>query len=255
MTDFIGKMIVRNFSFPFSNWLYNRRNIYSHYKKAKISDYLSPEKLEKIQLRELKNILSYAFHWIPYYQEKFHKIGLVVEDVKRITDLKNIPPLTRQDVIDNYLQMVDIRFVNSINAVEKSNRKPGEPILFARFKKNKLIKNTSSGSTGYPTTFFEDGSVTALNWANELRLKKWFGMNPGEKEARLVRASVGFMSSDKVVQMRKLLWNQLLLPGVNLQENDYKVIYQQLKMFQPKVIWGFSIPNNIANYEKVAHDT
>ena len=129
---------------------------------------------------------------------------------------------------------------NSALKADNSKEVPGEPIFFAKFKKNKLIRNTSSGSTGYPTTFYEDGSVTAMNWSHELRLKKWYGIDPGEREARLVRMSTDYMPNSKIIKMRKLLWNQLLLPGVNLKEKDYKIIYEQIVKFQPKVLWGFT---------------
>ena len=49
--------------------------------------------------------------------------------------------------------------------------------------------NTSSGSTGAPTVFYEDGTQTGLNWANELRIKSWFGVEPGSKEVRFLRSS------------------------------------------------------------------
>jgi len=249
MFERLKKNIVGNITFPMTNWLYNRRNVNKNYKKMIKSEYYSQERLQNIQFEKLKKILTYANQFVPFYQKRFKEVGFEVNDLKTFDDLKKIPCLTRQDVIDNHNDMVDIRLINFIKAAENSSRGPAEPILFARFKKDRLIRNTSSGSTGYPTTFYEDGSVTGMNWAEELRFKKWYGINPGEKEARLVRFSTDYMPCDKKIRFRKILWNQLLLPGVNLQEKDYDYICKQLVEFKPKVLWGFtSALTGVANY-------
>ena len=40
--------------------------------------------------------------------------------------------------------------------------------------------------------------------------------------------------------MRKQLWHQLILPGVNLAEDDYARSLRQLEEFQPRILWGFT---------------
>ncbi len=110
----------------------------------------------------------------------------------------------------------------------------------ARIKKHKLVRNTSSGSTGAPTVFYEDGSQTAVNWVHELRLRNWFGIKPGAPEARMVRVSDEFVSGNRTNQIRKLLWNQLILPGINLAEEQYAYAAEQLATFKPTVMWGFT---------------
>jgi len=136
--------------------------------------------------------------------------------------------------------MVDSTLTDAVAAADRSKRGPGEPIPFAPFRRYRLVRNTSSGSTGAPTVFYEDGSRTALNWALEMRLKNWFDVQPGAREARMVRLSTDYMPASKTIRLRNRLWNQLIIPGVNLTDADYAICVQKLDNFRPKVLWGFT---------------
>ncbi len=226
--------------FPFSSLLYNRRAILRNYQEVTRSEFYPEEVLREIQFTRLKALLEFARDYIPFYRERFKQIGFDLRDLREIEDLKHIPPLSRQEVIDFHGEMVDHRCKASIAPANESARYPGTPIPFALLRKHKLVRNTSSGSTGAPTVFYEDGSRTALNWVHELRLKSWYGIPPGAREARMVRISTDYMPKSGVVRFRKSLWNQLLLPGVNLADKDYAVCLEAVKKFRPRVLWGFT---------------
>lgn len=228
------------FFFPLLNYLANRKTTLQDYKNLLKADTYSKETLQAIQLTRLRNVIDYSAKWVPYYRELFKKIGLSSHDIRRPEDIKSIPPLTRQDVIDRHREMVDVRLESSIEVAEKSTRGVGAPIPFAIFRKHKLIRNSSSGSTGAPTIFYEDGSITSLNWSQELRLKSWYGINPGAKEARMARVSTDYLPGSKAVMLRKILWRQLMLPGVNLADKDYALCFKSIIEFRPKVLWGFT---------------
>jgi phenylacetate-CoA ligase len=177
---------------------------------------------------------------VPWYKRHFKKIGLDPGDIRSLEDLKRIPPLTRQEVVDHYRQMVDTRQRNSVARAERSRRDAGAPIPFARLRRHRLVRNSSSGSTGVPTVFFEDGAITALNWALELRHKHWYGVEEGAREARLVRLSTTFADRSLGNRWRRHLWHQLILPGANLRDADYEFCRSQLEQFEPGVLWGFT---------------
>ena len=240
MFENIEDFLVGRITFPLTNYLLNRRNIISTYKKLLKYEKCSEEHIQKLQLKKLKDIISHAGKYSPYYSHLFKEIGLNPEDIKTLEDIKSIPPLSRQDVIDQHKDMVDYRLKESIDVANASKRGPGVPVSYARFRTHKLVRNTSSGSTGAPTIFYDDGSATAINWALELRLRHWYGNEPGVREARMARFSTDYMPSDKVIRMRKLLWHQLMLPGINLEEKDYAYCLERIKEFKPKVLWGFT---------------
>lgn len=232
--------LVGRVAFPVTNYLLNRKNILSKYYQMLETERIPEASIRALQLKRLINTISYANQWIPYYQKKFRSIGLVPEDIKTLEDINLIPPTSRQDVIDNRMEMVDIRYRTSIRVADKAKRGPGVPIPMARFRRYKLVRNTSSGSTGAPTVFYEDGSTTALNWAHELRLKSWYGLNPGIREARLIRMATEFMTNGRDFSLRKYLWHQLILSGLNLSDDDYALCLQKINAYRPRILWGFT---------------
>ena len=243
--------MVSRLTFPITSYLYNRKYIRRDYLALTKSEYLSADLLREIQLNKLKRVIEHAYAYVPFYQKRFKEIGLQPQDIKQLKDMELLPPVTRQEIIDHHKSMVDIRLQNSIPFADARKGDPGTPIPFSRFKKHKLVRNTSSGSTGAPTIFYEDGSRTALNWVHEMRLKSWFGVKPGDKEVRMVRLSTDYSPKNKTIRMRKLLWNQLLVPGTNLADADYQIALDAILEYKPKVIYGFpSALSGLAEYAK-----
>jgi phenylacetate-coenzyme A ligase PaaK-like adenylate-forming protein len=101
---------------------------------------------------------------VPYYRDLFRKISFVPGEIRSLDDIRRIPALSRQDLIENYRDMVDYRLDSSIPVAESSVRGPGEPIPFGRFKKHKLV-GTRPAARPRSDPAFENGSRTAPNWA------------------------------------------------------------------------------------------
>jgi phenylacetate-CoA ligase len=242
---------VGNISFPITNHFMNRKGVLASYKRLTQSEYLPQEKLREIQLARLKTVLQRANQFNPHYTRKFKAHGLDPRDIRSLEDLSGLPALTREEVIQNTEDLVDSRYRDSIDAAKKSKRGPGQPIPGGRFRGQKLVKNTSSGSTGAPVIFYDDGTITAASWAFEMRLRHWYGIEPGAREARMARVSVDYMPNDIQVWMRKRLWHQLMLPGVNLADKEYAFCLEKLREFRPRVLWGFtSALAGLADYIK-----
>ena len=236
--------LVGRVLFPFTNFLFNRRKVLSSYRQLCKTEWYPESELYNIQLSQLKKVVEYSYRFVPYYQALYRNIGLEPGDIKNLEDIRLIPPLSRGDVIERHREMVDFRLQKSIPFAERSKRGPGEPIPFARLGKHRLVRNTSSGSTGAPTVFFEDGSRTALNWAYELRVKNWYGVKPGEKEARITRLSTNYVTDSRSLALRQSLWHQLILPGANLKEKEYEFLVDRIRTFRPVNLWG--LPSAIA---------
>jgi phenylacetate-CoA ligase len=227
--------------FPASNALLNRRGIIRQYSSLLKSQWLHPEELRQMQLEKLRRVLAFASAHVPYYRALFARLGLSAADVRSLDDLAAIPPLTRDDLIRDAPALVDERLLRSVRLAEHSGRPPGEPLPFALFRKHQMVRNTSSGSTGWPTVFYDDGTRSAVSWAHELRLRRWFGVDPGSREARLARlAGRTPTRSHGRLDARRLLWNQLMLPGTNLSTREYRFTATALQNFRPAVIWGYT---------------
>ena len=231
---FVGRV-----SFPLTNYLFNRRGVMASYRQLLKSEYYAEEQLQEMQLGKFRAALRYASQFCPYYMKKFGRLGLAPEDIKSLEDVRRIPPLSRQDVAEHGEDIVDARYRRSLPAHDLS-RAPGQPVLLGRFRSGTLVRNTSSGSTGAPLVFYDDGSISAASWAAELRLRHWYGIGAGAREARMARMLADYMPNDRKLWARQRLWHQLVLPGHNLTDKEYAFCVRKLREFKPRVLWGFT---------------
>jgi phenylacetate-CoA ligase len=236
----IDELLVGRISFPAVNHVLNRKDILGRYRKLLASELYSKDALRELKFQKLLATLRHVSIWNPFYARRFKEIGLVPEDVRSLEDLRRIPILARQDVIDHRLEMVDIRYRDSVLSADRARQKPGLPVLFGNLRERKLVRNTSTGSTGTPTVFYDNGSTTSLNWAHELRLKHWFGLAPGAKEARMTGISTLYSAKSMRRSARKFFWNQMILPGIFLSDREYEFSAQKLREFKPRVLWGLT---------------
>jgi len=234
----LNQFLVGRIAFPAVNYALNRKDILGRYRKLLQTEHYSKEALRELQFQKLNAVLRHAYRSNPFYTRRFNDIGLVPEDIKTLEDIRHIPPLVRQDVIDHRLDMVDVRYRHSVSTADQAAQAAGVPISFARFRRHRLVRNTSSGSSGTPTVFYEDGSTTALNWVHELRLKQWYGLPPGVKEARMSATSTEYAGKSKLPSAREWLWNQMILPGYFLSDREHELSLRKIQKFRPRVLWG-----------------
>ena len=85
------------------------------------------KKIEDIQLERLPHMACKAYENVPFYKKRFDESGIKPEMIKSLSDLKNLPFTTKEDLRDNY------------------------PFgLFAEPMKNVVRLHASSGTTGKP---------------------------------------------------------------------------------------------------------
>jgi phenylacetate-CoA ligase len=54
----------------------------------------------------------------------------------------------------------------------------------------------------------------------------------------MVRIATMFVRNSPGNRLRGLLWNQLMLPGINLSDGDYALCLEAMHAFRPEVLWG-----------------
>ncbi|HPS03225.1 MAG TPA: hypothetical protein PLA90_16930 [Candidatus Sumerlaeota bacterium] len=253
----LHETLVAHVAFPVTNFLFNRSGIRQYFHESLESEHANPQDLKDRQLRQFRQVIAHARQWCDFYARRFREIGLQSpEEIRTFDDIQRIPPLSRQEVVEYYREMVDRRYATSIASADRAGNAPGAPAFLARFQRYPLVRNTSSGSTGSPVVCFEDGSTTARSWAHEMRLKHWFQVAPGAREMRFARISTDYPPSAPTMLLRRLLWNQCIVPGVNLRTNDFEICSKKLLEFQPEVLWGFtSAIAGLANHLKDTNQT
>ena len=238
--DRMDDWFVGNVSFPLTSDLMNRKGVLNTYRDMIASERRTEEELRAMQFRKLQTVLRHAYDYCFFYKQRFDEAGITPDNIRTMDDLRKLRPLSRKEVIQRGDDMVDARYADSIRVAQHLGRGPGQPIPFGRFRHHQLVRNTSSGSTGAPVTFYENGSTTSANWAFELRLRHWFGFEPGVREARMARVSADYVPNGAMNWMRRRLWHQLMLPGVNLADKEYAIAMDKIRAFRPRVLWGFT---------------
>jgi len=107
--------------------------------------HFSKDEIMYYQFNKLKNLLLHAEKNVPFYQKRFADNDIFIKDFNRIKQISLIPPLTRQDLYDNW-----------------------QDIIAINYDRNKLVKGSSSGSTGHPIFYFKDNYAISAGQAANL---------------------------------------------------------------------------------------
>ena len=89
---------VRDFVYPVS--ILKLKRIFDK------NQWLSQEALYEYQSAKLRQIISHAYHNVPYYQKLFKKMNILPSDIQTQKDLKNIPYLTKDLLRNNFDSLV-----------------------------------------------------------------------------------------------------------------------------------------------------
>jgi len=119
--------------------------------------FLSSTDLQRLQIKKLRTLLTYAYNNVPFYHTRFKDIGIRPDDIKIIDDLDRIPLTTKEDI-----QLTPLN-----QMVAKNVDMDG------------CVKNRTSGSTGLPLITLASKRADSLdavmwlraNFENGMRLR------------------------------------------------------------------------------------
>jgi len=117
-----------------------------------ITETLPLEMLQKLQLKRFKRIFKHAYDNSPFYREKYQDVGVSVDDIETLDDIKEVPIITKNDLRN-----------------AQSGEKPfpyGEMLAVPIEEVTEYHQTT--GSTGTPVRFADawaDWDSFAENWA------------------------------------------------------------------------------------------
>ena len=164
--DNIERLIFGKFVYPFSLFVSGRTR-YRHYLQIGDNQFLPSAQLKILQLQKLSRLLKHSYENVPYYRKLFDSIGFEWDKVNSLDDVKKIPPLTRQDVMDN---LEDLKAQN--------------------FPESGAFLNATGGSTGTPINFWQTKEFAEMTMASVWRAWNSAGWKPGDRIAWLWGASL-----------------------------------------------------------------
>ncbi|MDP2896299.1 MAG: hypothetical protein Q8Q12_07040 [bacterium] len=126
------------------------------------SQFWPRERLEELQLARLRKLVKHASETVPYYREVFARSGITAQDIRTLDDVKRLPILSKEDIVDRPLSA----FLSSSG---------GRPFAVRK----------TSGTTGHPVTVLVDRDAYAWSIAARYRCEQWHGIRIGDRQARL----------------------------------------------------------------------
>ena len=214
-------------SMPLHKWMITRR-ARNYYHELQASQYLPPEKLRELQEKKLRRLITHAYYHVAYYRERMDALGLTPSEIRSLEDLRKLPLLGKDDVREN------LHF----------------DLLSDNHEKRKILKITTSGSTGEPFVCYADQHQLEIRWAATQRSMEWTGYRFGDRCARLWHQTIG-MSWPQILRERIDAWfnRRLFIPAFEMSDQNIASFVGKLREYRPVLLDGYAESFNfLAHY-------
>lgn len=182
------------------------------------SQYWSSKQHEEYQMQQLNKLLIHAYQSVPYYTKVFDERGLKPSNIQNLNDLKLLPYLTKQTVIDNF-----------------------EDLVATNIPKNQRYYATTGGTTGNQLKFYIHRNLSSqLEWA--FMFAQWNRVGYDYKTSKRIVLRNNILPKDKLWVYNKLD-NSLIFDPYNLSDNNLRKIVD--KMNEVKIDFIHTYPSAI----------
>ena len=123
--------------------------------------YSSYVSIREFQLKQIRQLLSDAIQFVPYYRHWYSKLHIYPDDIKSFLDFEKIPTISKGDLVGNELAFID-----------------------ERYKGKRLIKSKTSGTSGVFADIYCDPDMFVIEELQVIRMIKelYPNFNPLSKE-------------------------------------------------------------------------
>jgi phenylacetate-CoA ligase len=194
------------------------RSIFEHLEHLESSQWLPREEIEQQKLTSLVALLSHARARVPYYQELFAKIGFDPRDLRKGSDLEELPVLTKEIIRERYDDLLDPAY------------------------RRHTIKKGTSGTTGRPLQFEYDNESETWRQAVKLRGYRWAGYRLGLPTMHYwahgptVPHGVGAAK----VKVDRALRREVYVDAVQQDDASLRQAVDAIRHIRPHVIIGYT---------------
>lgn len=196
-----------------------RRPTFACLAELERSQWLSRSEIETNQSLGLTRLLQGALQHSPWHARRLQAAGLdekVRDGQIPLADLSRLPTMNKRDARENIAQ------------------------LAWRDAPGGIFKYTTGGSSGEPLTFYFGRARQAADAAARLRARRWWGVDPGDREVYLWGAPVELNKTDRIKTLRDRLVNQLLLNAFNMSAASMDDYLDAIQAWQPRAIYGYA---------------
>ena len=216
--------LISNVIFPLQERLKHHDTVAVR-RKMEETQWWSRERIEALQLERLRQLISHAQQFVPYYRDLFKKIGLTAADLQSLADLQRVPFLTKPII--------------------RSNLEG-----FKSEKAQHLARFNTGGSSGEPLIFFIGNERVSHDVAAKWRATRWWDVDIGDREIVVWGSPIELTAQDKVRQIRDRVMRTQLIPAFEMSEAKLDEFVATIRRFRPTMLFGY--PSSISLIAKHA---
>lgn len=192
------------------------RPTFSYLRELERSQWLSRQEIEQLQLQKLQQLLGVAAQHCPWHAARIQAAGLDLSRTLALADFQKMPTMDKADAAANRDQLA-------------WREAPG-----GTFRYN------TGGSSGKPLIFYYGRQRQASDAAGRMRARRWWGVEPGEREVYLWGAPVELNKTDRIKTLRDRLVNQMVLNAFDMSPVQMDAYAQAIQSWQPRCIYGYA---------------
>lgn len=187
--------------------------------ELELSQWRSPSEVAELQRVRLNQLLATALAHSPWHAARIRAAGLAEatrDGSVSLADLARLPTMDKRD------------------AREQVDR------LVWRDAPGGVFPYTTGGSSGEPLIFHFGRARQAADAAGRLRARRWWGVQPGDREVYLWGAPVELNKTDRIKTLRDRLVNQLLLNAFEMSPARMDEYLDAIARWNPLAIYGYA---------------
>ena len=211
----IRSSLARHLVYPLHERLM-KRPTFPYLAELESSQWFSRSGMQKLQEEKLASLLRSAYEHGSWHYERMNAAGIDPDGPVSLEDLRRLPTMDKQDALVHGDKMVwhDV---------------PGG-----------AYKYNTGGSSGQPLIFYYGRRRQASDAAGRMRARRWWGVEPGDREVYLWGAPVELDKTDRIKTLRDRLINQLVLNAFEMSPAAMDEYVQAIQSFQPHCIYGYA---------------
>jgi phenylacetate-CoA ligase len=201
---------------PLHAWMLSS-NVRKYYDELQASQWWPSESIREYQDMALRQLIQHAYDHVPFYHKRFQVRGATLP--RTVAELQQLPLLDKQTIRNH----IDYDLMSD-------NHDP-----------KKILKVTTSGSTGEPFVMYADQHQLEKRWAANMRAIEWTGYRFGDRQARLWHQTIG-MSRSQIIQERLDAWfnRRMFIPAYEMTDENLPATLKRLEKFNPQLIDGYA---------------
>lgn len=210
--------ICSSLLFPVHEW-YKGHSSPAVRREMERTQWWSGEKLRELQVSRLKNLLTHAREYVPYYRQLFEKCDFDPGRIAAIEDLGRLPFLTK-----------DLIRANATQLLAKGA--------------SRVRRFSTTGSSGDPLLFYVGRDRVSHDVAAKWRATRWWGVDIGDPEIVAWSSPIEIGAQDRVRRIRDRLLRSRLIPTHALSPELADRFLHEVRAFKPRMLFGY--PSSLA---------